>query len=99
VKSMDILVTYDVNTEDRAGQRRLRRTARACLNYGQRVQYSVFECSVNETQLERLRGRLLEIVDLSRDSLRIYFLRGKREEVVEAYGRDLYIDFDDPLVV
>jgi CRISPR-associated protein Cas2 len=95
----DLLVTYDVNTEDAAGKRRLRQVARACLNHGQRVQYSVFECSVNETQREKLRARLLDIIDSQKDSLRIYVLRGKREEVVEVHGRDLYVDFDEPLVI
>lgn len=96
---MDILVAYDVNTQDRAGERRLRRVAKACQGFGQRVQYSVFECSVNEMQLERLRERLLEIVDLSKDSLRIYRLLGQRKEAVEAYGLDRYVNFDEPLVL
>jgi CRISPR-associated protein Cas2 len=96
---MNILVTYDVNTQDAAGARRLRRVAKACESYGQRVQYSVFECSVNETQFERLRGKLLDRMDGDKDSLRIYFLRGKREEVVEVHGRDLYTDFAEPLVI
>lgn len=96
---MDILVTYDVNTQDLEGQRRLRRVAKACESYGQRVQYSVFECRVNAVQLERLRQKLLDRIDADKDSLRIYFLRGKREEVVEAYGRDLYVDFSGPLVI
>lgn len=74
-------------------------TARACEAFGQRVQYSVFECDVSETDLVRLRQRLLKIVDEDRDSLRIYRLRGKREEIVESYGRDTYVDFWGPLVV
>ena len=96
---MDIVVTYDVNTQDREGQRRLRRVAKACESHGQRVQYSVFECSVNEAQLERLRGKLLDRIDPDEDSLRIYFLRGKREEVVEVHGRDTYVNFAGPLVI
>ncbi len=95
----DILIAYDVNTEDLAGKRRLRRVAKACKAYGQRVQYSVFECTVNEMQYEKLRKRLLEVVDRNLDSLRIYRLRGERREYLEQYGRDLYVDFEEPLVV
>ena len=95
---MNILVTYDVNTETRAGRRRLRHVATACKDFGQRVQYSVFECRVNEAQLETLRERLIKIINNEEDSLRIYHLRGAREEVVESYGLDSYRSFDDPLV-
>jgi len=94
----NILISYDVNTMSKEGRRRLRKVARACQNYGQRVQFSVFECTVNEMDLERLRQRLLQIVNEEEDSLRIYHLRGSRDEVVESYGRDTYIDFDQPLL-
>lgn len=73
--------------------------ALVCQDYGQRVQYSVFECTVNGTTLERLRRRLLDEIDASTDSLRIYRLGAAREEVVEAHGRDRYVDFTGPLVV
>ena len=95
----DILVSYDVNTEEKDGQRRLRKVAKVCKNYGQRVQYSVFECSVEDTVLVRLRAKLLGIIKPEEDSLRIYHLRGRRDEYVEAYGLDKYVDFTDPLVV
>ena len=95
---MNVLVTYDVNTETKAGRRRLRQVATACKDYGQRVQYSVFECQVTEAQLEALRVRLLKTIDEEQDSLRIYRLRGPREEVVESHGLDSYVSFDDPLV-
>lgn len=95
---MDVLVTYDVNTETKEGRRRLRHVAKVCEGTGQRVQYSVFECSVNETQLERLKLRLLKIIDQEQDSLRIYRLHGRREDVVQAFGRDTYINFADPLI-
>lgn len=95
---MDVLVAYDVNTETREGRRRLRHVAKACTSFGQRVQYSVFECSVSEANLERLRQRLLQIINPEEDSLRIYFLRGRREDVLEVYGRDGYVDFREPLV-
>lgn len=95
---MDILVAYDVNTESKAGRRRLRKVATACKDYGQRVQYSVFECSVSEAQMESLRERLLGILDEDEDNLRIYRLRAPREEFVECYGKDGYVSFDDPLI-
>ena len=96
---MDLLVSYDVSTTSPEGARRLRKMAKACEAFGQRVQYSVFEVSVNATQGERFRQRLLEILDPAEDSLRIYKLKGKREESVEAYGRDAWIDFKAPLVL
>ena len=97
--AMHILVTYDVNTLTPEGRRRLRQAAKACLAYGQRVQLSVFECDVNEANREKLRQRLLKIIDPEEDSLRIYRLHEPREEVVEAYGRDTYRDFRDPLII
>ncbi len=95
----DILVSYDVNTEEAAGRRRLAKVARICKAFGQRVQYSVFECTVNEMDMERLRSRLVSTIKPEEDSLRIYQLKGRREEYIESYGIDRYIDFDEPLVV
>ena len=71
---MVVLVTYDVNTIDKAGRRRLRRVARCCEDYGQRVQYSVFECSVGDKQWVVFKDRLLKEIDAKVDSLRFYFL-------------------------
>lgn len=96
---MQLLVTYDVSTTSREGRRRLRRVARVCVDFGQRVQKSVFECSVDEKQMVLLRSRLLDEIDLKEDSLRLYRLTGNFEEVVENYGQDRRIDFDGPLVV
>jgi len=96
---MDILVCYDVNTETAEGRRRLRRVAKACEGSGQRVQFSVFECSLSESNLQRLRGKLLDIIDKEQDSLRIYRLVGDRAQSVEAHGRDRYVDFSGPLVL
>ena len=96
---MDILISYDVNTLTKEGRSRLRRVAKACKNFGQRVQFSVFECSVTETQMERLRQKAISIMDEKEDNLRIYYLKGPRKEYLEAHGRDMYIDFHDPLVV
>lgn len=95
---MYILVTYDVSTETKAGRRRLRHVATACKDFGQRVQYSVFECTVSEAQFEALRHRLLKTINKDEDSLRIYHLRGRREDVVESHGIDNYVSFEDPLI-
>ena len=70
-----------------------------CISFGQRVQKSVFECSVNEMRLEQMRARLLGCIDQKADSLRIYRLIEPREEHVESYGRDTYVDFEEPLVL
>ncbi len=95
----DILVAYDVRTETADGRRRLRKVAQICSNYGQRVQLSVFECSVSRTQLEQLECELTEIMDSEEDSLRIYVLHLGRENSLIVYGRDKYVDFDQPLVL
>ena len=76
---MLVLITYDVNTEDPAGRKRLRQIARQCVNYGQRVQNSVFECMLDTAQCKVLQAKLLSIMDPERDSLRFYYL-GKRYE-------------------
>jgi len=94
---MYLLVTYDISTETPEGSRRLRHVCQACKDFGQRVQYSVFEFDLDEAQLEILKHRLLELIEPNEDSIRIYRLRGKREEIVESYGVDKYVDFDGPL--
>ena len=96
---MDVLIAYDVATETKEGQRRLRRVAQVCKDFGQRVQKSVFECSVNEMQFVLLRRRLLDCINADEDNLRIYRLVEPRERYVEAHGKNLYVDFNDPLVL
>jgi CRISPR-associated protein Cas2 len=96
---MDMLVAYDVSTETTEGKRRLRKVAEACLAYGQRVQKSVFECSLNEMQFEKLRHRLLQCISEQEDSLRIYRLPQPSEYTLWAYGVQHKIDFSGPLVV
>lgn len=96
---MDILVSYDVSTETREGRRRLRHVAKLCQAYGQRVQFSVFECHVDDAQYEALRHRLVKVIEPSQDSIRLYKLRQPREQSVETYGIDRYVDFNDPLVL
>lgn len=96
---MNVLVAYDVNTETKAGRRRLFKLAQTCKNFGQRVQFSVFECRVNAAQYEDLVAKLEKIINPASDSLRIYKLRGEREEFLECFGLDRHIDFDEPLIV
>jgi len=94
----DILVCYDVNTTTPAGEKRLRRVAKACEGFGQRVQYSIFECTLTDILLDRMRSKLLDIIDSSTDSLRIYYLFGHRDERLEVYGRDGWVDYLGPLI-
>ncbi len=94
-----ILVTYDVRTEDLAGQRRLRRVAKTCENYGQRVQYSVFECRVNQIQYEELIDKLLDIIDEEEDSLRFYRLQEPLEKYIKEYGKKKAIDFAEGTLI
>lgn len=96
---MNVLVTYDVNTETKAGRRRLFKVAQTCKNFGQRVQYSVFECRVDAAQYEDLTAKLKKIINPESDSLRIYKLRGERDEFLTCFGLDRHIDFDEPLVL
>ena len=83
---MMVLVTYDVNTESDGGKRRLRRVAKLCENFGQRVQHSVFECLVDPTQWADLSYRLEQEIDKERDSLRFYFLGANWKRRVEHVG-------------
>jgi CRISPR-associated protein Cas2 len=96
---MLMLVTYDVKTETAAGRRRLRRVARACLDFGQRVQNSVFECEVDPAQWSSLRARLIGEVDTSEDSLRFYRLGADGKRRVEHIGAKPTPDLDGPLVI
>jgi CRISPR-associated protein Cas2 len=96
---MYLLVAYDVSTTSRAGRRRLRRVAQVCLNFGQRVQFSLFECSVGETELVRLRHDLLEEINVEEDSLRLYLLGEDPSRRVEHYGQKPSQDFEDLLLV
>ena len=95
---MLMLVTYDVNTQEPAGQRRLRRIAKACKDYGQRVQYSVFECEVDPAQWITLRARLIEEFDPKLDSLRFYRLGAKGKSRIEHLGIKGTLDLDGPLI-
>lgn len=83
---MLVLITYDVNTENAAGRKRLRQIAKQCVNYGQRVQASVFECLLDAAQCRVLQARLCAIIDPERDSLRFYYLGNRYENKVEHFG-------------
>jgi CRISPR-associated protein Cas2 len=95
---MLMLVTYDVNTESSAGRRRLRRVARACKDFGQRVQNSVFECEVDPAQWANLRARLSAEIDPAKDSLRFYRLGANGKARVEHVGAKPTLDLDGPLI-
>jgi len=96
---MLVLVTYDVVTSENGGARRLRRIARACKDYGQRVQYSVFECIVDPAQWSLLRERLISEIDPEKDSLRFYFLGANWKRRVEHVGAKEAIDQEGPIIV
>jgi CRISPR-associated protein Cas2 len=88
-----------VSTVDNAGKTRLRRVAKACLDYGQRVQNSVFECTVDPAQWTALKHRLIDLVEPDTDSLRFYFLGSNWQRKVEHVGSKPAVDFDAPLLI
>ncbi|MEW6587056.1 MAG: CRISPR-associated endonuclease Cas2 [Nitrospirota bacterium] len=96
---MFVIVSYDVSTNDATGQRRLRRVAKACEDYGQRVQYSVFECIVDPAQWAMLKERLISEIDPEKDSLRFYYLGSNWHRRVEHIGAKASIDQEGPLIV
>lgn len=96
---MLILVAYDVRTDTRAGRKRLRRVAKICQGYGQRVQKSVFECQVNLVQYEALERELLAEIDEDEDNLRLYRLTEPLDRNVKEYGKFRATDFEAPLIV
>ena len=94
---MFVLVAYDVATTNRAGERRLRRVAQACKDYGQRVQNSVFECRLGARHWVLLRARLLAEINHDEDSLRFYFL--ETNVVIEHHGAKKPVNLEDPLIL
>ena len=96
---MLIVVTYDVNTESKAGQRRLRRVARICENHGQRVQFSVFECLVDAAEWVRLKAKLIAEIDPEYDSIRFYLLGNNWHNRLEHVGAKPSYDPEGPLVI
>lgn len=96
---MLVLVSYDVSFEDKSGARRLRRIAKACEDFGQRVQYSLFECVVDPAQWTKLRHRLLQEMDEDKDSLRFYFLGSNWRRRVEHVGAKAGYDPEEDLLL
>ncbi len=95
---MLILVTYDVSTKTAEGEKRLRKVAQVCLDFGQRVQKSVFECSVDQAMYEDLTRRLLSCIDKEEDSLRFYRLVEPRDRYQKVFGVSRAVDFEAPLI-
>ena len=96
---MMVLVTYDVSTVTEGGKKRLRQVAKQCVNHGQRVQNSVFECLVDPAQFAQLRYKLERIIDTETDSLRYYFLGNGWKNRVEHVGAKPVVDPEGPLII
>ena len=96
---MLVLVTYDVATVEKVGQKRLRHVAKICVNHGQRVQKSVFECWLTHEDFVRLRQQLLDVIEPTEDSLRFYFLGSNWEYKVEHYGKNPSLNMEGPLII
>ena len=96
---MFILITYDVNITSPQGAKRLRTVARACLNYGKRVQNSVFECILTEVQFVKLKNELGGLIDSNQDSIRFYLLGNNWKHKVETIGKNIGIDFTGELII
>lgn len=94
-----MLITYDVSTEDAAGRKRLRQIAKQCVNYGQRVQNSVFECLLDGAQCRLLQAKLCSIIDKEQDSLRFYYLGNRYETKIEHFGLDHAYRPEGPLII
>jgi CRISPR-associated protein Cas2 len=95
---MMVLVSYDVSTRDSGSDKRLRRLAKACRDYGQRVQYSVFEVEVDTAQWVSLKQRLMDLIDPAQDSLRFYYLGKSWKTRIEHVGAKAAMDLNGPLV-
>ncbi len=96
---MLILITYDVETTTKAGEKRLRQVAKECVNYGQRVQNSVFECLLTEAQFVTLKARLTSIIDDTADSIRFYFLGNNWQRRIEMVGKVTSYNPSDELII
>ena len=94
-----VLITYDVNTESADGRRRLRRVAKQCVNYGTRVQNSVFECNMDAAKCREVKAILEDIIDKEKDSLRFYYLGDKYKNKIEHIGAKPTIDVTEPLIL
>jgi CRISPR-associated protein Cas2 len=95
---MMVLITYDVSTETEAGKKRLRKVAKQCENYGQRVQNSVFECLIDAGQLKQVKHHLKKLINEDTDSLRFYYLGNEWRNRVEHIGAKAGIDMEGALI-
>ncbi len=93
-----VLITYDVNTTTGQGVRRLAKVAKVCTNYGQRVQNSVFECLVDNTQLAMIKKQIQDIIDVEKDSVRYYVLGEQYKNRIEHIGKKQGVDLAGPLI-
>ena len=96
---MYVLITYDINTTSNQGATRLRKVAKVCENYGQRVQNSVFECKVTETQFRNIQNQLIKIINQEVDSLRFYRLGDNYDRRVKHIGAKATYKMDEPLIL
>lgn len=96
---MFILVTYDVDTTNKEGARRLRSVAKACMDYGQRVQNSVFECELTDAQLCTLKERIRDIINTQTDSIRIYYINRNKTRRVELIGIETAYNVNDAIII
>ncbi len=96
---MLVLITYDVSTEDSSGRKRLRQIAKQCVNHGQRVQNSVFECLLDAAQCRSLQAKLCKIMDPEKDSLRFYYLGDRYKNKIEHFGAKASYDPEDVLMI
>ena len=96
---MLILITYDVDTTTKAGEKRLRKVAKECVNYGQRVQNSVFECLITEAQFVGLKATLASIINETTDSIRFYFLGNNWQRRIEKIGKETSYDPTEALII
>lgn len=96
---MFVLITYDVNVTSTYGEKRLRKVAQACVNYGRRVQNSVFECILTESQYLLLKNQLENLIDKTQDSIRFYLLGSNWKHKIETIGKNNDIDFTDSLII
>jgi CRISPR-associated endoribonuclease cas2 len=97
--NMLVLITYDVSTQDSAGKKRLRKVAKECVNYGQRVQNSVFECILDASQALILKDKLISLIDKDKDSLRFYYLGNKYQTKIEHFGTKTTYEAEGTLMI
>lgn len=95
---MMVLITYDVNTQTKEGRTRLRKVAKQCVNYGIRVQNSVFECVMDPAKCRELKAKLEDIIDISKDSLRFYYLGDKYKTKIEHIGSKDTLKVEEPMI-